>query len=181
MAMSIGAEMLDDDLRSEIVTIPDFPIPGIQFKDITLLLANGKLFNRAIDELSRRVERLSFESIVAIEARGFVIGSAIASRLRTGLVLARKPGKLPGDYDAYDYTCEYRSGQLEVRAGTLRSGCGYLIVDDLLATGGTARATANFVAYNRGVVAGYCFLVEIAALRGRDNIDDAEIISLLSL
>src|SRR5215469_2257846 len=101
MATPSAALVLDNQLRSEIVTIPDFPIPGIQFKDITLLLANGKLFAAAVDELCRRLGKLNFESIVAIEARGFIVGSALTSRFHCGLVLARKPGKLPADYLTY--------------------------------------------------------------------------------
>jgi len=166
-------------LKGHIGSIPDFPIPGILFKDITPLLANGEAFATAVDSMTASVEDIDFDAILAVEARGFLFGAPIASRLRRGLILVRKPSKLPATIDSFDYTCEYCEGTLEVRAGQVRAGRRYLVLDDILATGGTARATADYVSRCRGTLVGYCFLIELAFLRGRDLLSDAPVRSVV--
>lgn len=126
-----------------------------------------------------QVQPLDFDSVLAIDARGFILGASLADRLGAGLILVRKPGKLPGAVESFDYTCEYCSGQLEVTAGSVSPGLKCLIVDDLLATGGTARATADFVTAKGGIVCGYAFMLEIGGLRGREQLGDAPVISLI--
>jgi adenine phosphoribosyltransferase len=154
-------------LKESIVSIPDFPIAGINFKDITPLLADPALFPLAIDELYKLMSSWEVDAVVAIESRGFIVGAPLADRLRAGLIPVRKPGKLPGGKDCFSYTCEYSTGTLEVRENAIREGGRYLVVDDLLATGGTARATYDYITAKGGAVAGFGFLVELTALNGR--------------
>jgi adenine phosphoribosyltransferase len=170
-----------DVLRPYIGSTRDFPVTGIDFKDITPLLADADAFPLAIDELHARVEQaeLDADGVLAIESRGFVVGAPLAALLRRGVVLVRKPGKLPGQNDAFEYACEYCTGTLEVRPEAVQAGRRYIVVDDLLATGGTARATADYVLGKDASVAGYCFLVELTFLRGRELLDDAPVISLV--
>lgn len=167
-------------LKQEIVSIPNFPIPGIDFKDITPLLAQGDKFALAIEELRRPLMDLDFSAIVAVESRGFIIGAALASHMQRGIILVRKPGKLPGAIDSFGYSCEYCSGTLQVRCGSIRPDHRYLVVDDLLATGGTARATADYIAQAQGHVAGFCFLVELSFLGGRQLLQEAPVITLIN-
>jgi adenine phosphoribosyltransferase len=166
-------------LRSAILSIPDFPIPGIDFKDITPLLARRDTFPLAIDALVTMLAPQDVDGVVAIESRGFLIGAPLASALRCGIVLMRKPGKLPGETDRFGYSCEYCDGTLEVRRGAVKSGGRYLIVDDLLATGGTARATADYLGTRNATVTGFTFLVELAVLEGRRRLVEAPVYSLL--
>jgi adenine phosphoribosyltransferase len=170
---------VDAWFKSDIASIADFPIPGIDFKDITPLLANQEKFAFAIEALAKPLNGLPLDAVIAVESRGFIVGAPLASVLRLGLVLARKPGKLPGERDSFGYTCEYCSGTLEVRRGSVRPGLRYLIVDDLLATGGTARATADYVSAKGGEVIGFCFLVELTMLEGRSRLLDGAVFSLL--
>jgi adenine phosphoribosyltransferase len=169
------------DLKAVVATYPNFPTPGIAFKDITPLVADGDRFSRALDAICGRLEaeRVEFDAVVAVEARGFLLGTPIADRFRRGLLLVRKPGKLPGPVDTFGYTCEYCSGTLQIRAGAFKPNERYLIVDDLLATGGTARAVADRVAAAGATVGSYCFLVELSALGGRALLRDAPVVSLL--
>jgi len=166
-------------LKEAIRTIPDFPVPGIGFKDITPLLARSETFALAIDAMCRALDSPDLEAIVAIESRGFVVGAPLANRLGTGLILVRKPGKLPGEKDSFSYQCEYCSGTLEVHRDAIQPGSNYLIVDDLLATGGTARATADYVTRAGGRVFGFSFLVELTALKGRALLREGPVFSVL--
>lgn len=159
--------------------VADFPIPGIRFKDISPLLAQEGAITSAVDMLERAVSSTSIDLVLAVEARGFVLGAPLADRLGAGFVMVRKPGKLPGETDAFGYTCEYSEGELEVTKGIVRLGARCLVVDDVLATGGTARATADFVLSSGGIVSGYCFLVEIGLLRGRTRLGDAPVFSVI--
>jgi adenine phosphoribosyltransferase len=181
-SVATDTEDLVAALKASIPTYADFPAPGIAFKDITPLLADGDRFAATIDWLCARLEsaKTTFEAVLAIESRGFVFGAPIAARFRSGLVLVRKPGKLPGLVESFDYTCEYCAGRLEVERGAIEPLARYLIVDDLLATGGTARAVADYVAQRGGAVAGYCFLVELSFLDGRALLGDAPVFSLLT-
>lgn len=166
-------------LKEAILSVPDFPIPGIDFKDINPLLEHGEKFSLAVRELTRLIGALPSASILAVEARGFLFGAPVAGNLARGLILVRKPGKLPRDTDTFTYSCEYCSGTLEILSGSVRSGESYVIFDDLLATGGTARAIADYVKAKGGLVSGYGFAVEIGALQGRSLLSDAPVVSLL--
>lgn len=172
---------LSEQLKMNIVSVPDFPVDGIDFKDITPLLEDGEKFASAIDGLVAGLtgEVGDFDTVLAVESRGFVFGAPVASRLRRGLALVRKPGKLPGAPDRFAYTCEYCSGTLEIRRGAVVPPCRYLVLDDILATGGTARAVADYVVGRGAEVAGFCFAVELSFLDGRAMLDDAPVVSLL--
>jgi adenine phosphoribosyltransferase len=169
-------------LKGSIASYPDFPTPGIDFKDIAPVLADGEQFGAVIRAMCAGLasEGVDFDAILAIESRGFIFGAAIASHLDRGLILVRKPGKLPGPVATFDYTCEYATGVLEVHRDAIHPGGRYLVLDDLLATGGTARAVADHLTRLGGVVAGYCFFVELTFLEGRDRLADAPVMSLLT-
>lgn len=171
---------LEEELRNGIATVPDFPVPGIQFKDIAPLLARPGIVQRIAAALAADVAQLQVDTVLAIDARGFVVGAPLADRLGAGFVMVRKPGKLPGRTLGFDYACEYCTGRLEITDGTVRAGARCLVVDDLLATGGTARATADCIVGLGGAVVGYCFLVELAFLGGRTRLADAPVASLLT-
>lgn len=167
-------------LKQHIIDIPDFPIPDINFKDVTPLLAHGEGFSLAIDELCLLLSPLDFDAVVAIESRGFIIGAPVAHHFRVGFILVRKPGKLPNTKDSFNYTCEYRTGVLEIHQGAIKPGLRYLVLDDLLATGGTARASADYIVKSGGKVAGFCFLIELSFLKGREAlIEEVPVVSLL--
>ena len=170
---------LEATLKQHIASIPNFPIPGIDFLDIAPLIAQKDGFSLALDSLCQLLLPIEFDAVAAIESRGFIIGAPVAHQFRTGLVLVRKPGKLPGEKDSFAYTCEYCSGALEVQRGAIQAGARYLVLDDLLATGGTARATADYISLNGGIVTGFCFLVEISMLKGKALLVDAPVVSLL--
>lgn len=175
-------ELAPDGVRSftrEMREIPDFPVPGILFKDISPLLAEPGVLTDTVSAIEPLVAPLEPARLLAVDARGFILGAALADRLRAGFVMVRKPGKLPGDVHQFDYTCEYCTGQLQVTTGVVQPGDRCLVVDDLLATGGTARAVADYVAGRGGIVVGYCFMVEIVALGGRTRLHDAPVVSLL--
>jgi adenine phosphoribosyltransferase len=177
----VGPESVQS-LKQGIASVADFPVRGIDFKDITPLLADGERFASVIDgmcdELAAR--EIEFDAVFAVEARGFIFGAPIAAKMRRGLELVRKPGKLPGDSDAFNYSCEYCDGTLEVRRGAVRPGLRALVLDDLLATGGTARAVADHVSREGGVVAAYCFFLELSFLEGRQLLEDAAVLSLVT-
>jgi adenine phosphoribosyltransferase len=169
-------------LKQGIPSVADFPVAGIDFKDITPVLADGERFAASIDALCDRIDEagIEFDAVFAVEARGFIFGAPIASRMRRGLELVRKPGKLPGNADAFPYSCEYCDGTLEVRRGAVRPGLRALVLDDLLATGGTARSVADHILQGGGVTAGYCFFVELTFLNGRELLADAPVVSVLT-
>jgi adenine phosphoribosyltransferase len=167
-------------LKSLIREIPDFPVDGIGFKDITPLLANEKAFALAINQSVARWRTTPIELVVAIESRGFLLGAPLAHAISAGLVLVRKPGKLPAAKDRFAYTCEYCSGTLEVHKGSITLGKKCLVVDDLLATGGTAVATAEYVKSVGGDIAGFSFLVELSFLNGRTILSQAPVHSVIA-
>lgn len=172
--------MTPTEIKSLIVDVPDFPKPGIVFKDITPLLQNPAAFRASIDQLAERCEGLHADGILAIESRGFIFGAALAQRLGLPLELVRKRGKLPRRSISVAYELEYGVDHLEVHADALRPGGRYLIVDDVIATGGTAAAVADLVSRQGARVAACVFLIELGFLAGRRKLDGHRIVTLIS-
>lgn len=167
------------DLKSLIRDIPDFPKPGILFRDITTLLANPKGLQHTIDLLSEKCGDLAIDYILGMESRGFIVGTPLAYRLGVGFIPVRKPGKLPAAVHTVEYELEYGTDRLEMHQDALKPGNRVLIVDDLIATGGTAAATANLVERSGATLAGFAFVIELAALNGRQHLPQVPIISLV--
>jgi adenine phosphoribosyltransferase len=168
-----------DQLRSLIRDVPDFPKPGILFKDITPLLEHPAGFRETIERLAQGAEAFRAEHILAIESRGFIFGAALAHRLDLPMHLVRKRGKLPRESVSIRYELEYGFDHLEVHADSIRPNERYLIVDDLIATGGTAAATAALVRQQQGVVAGFAFVIELKFLAGREALGDEPVCALI--
>jgi adenine phosphoribosyltransferase len=168
------------DLERHIRTVPDFPRPGISFKDITPLIENGEALHAAVDALALATYGLDYDRILSAEARGFVLGTALAYRARKGLILARKPNKLPRETISATYELEYGTDSLEAHADAISEGTRVLVADDLLATGGTAHAMCELVENAGGTVAGVAFLIELTYLNGRSRLAPYEIISLIT-
>jgi adenine phosphoribosyltransferase len=168
------------DLRSHIRDIPDFPKPGIVFKDITPLLLDPRALSAAVGGLAEWAQPLEIDLVVAAEARGFILGAALARELGAGFVPARKPGKLPHDTVSAEYVLEYGVDALEMHADALAHGTRVLLHDDLLATGGTARALAELVERAGGRIAGCGFLVELSFLGGREKLEPYDVHTLVS-
>jgi adenine phosphoribosyltransferase len=168
------------DFKSLIRDVPDFPKPGILFRDITTLLRDPEAFRRAVDGIVGRYRGEGLDQIVGIESRGFILASAMAYTLGTGLVPVRKPGKLPAATISETYQLEYGEDSLEMHEDAFDAGSKVLIVDDLLATGGTAQATVSLVRRAGGDVAGCAFLVELAELGGREKLGDVPVFSLIT-
>ena len=160
--------------------VPDFPETGIVFKDITPLLANPTGFTHTIDWLADRLVTTRAEEILAIESRGFIFGAAVAARLSLPLHLVRKPGKLPRTTVGIDYALEYGTDRIEIHHGVLRSGVRYAIVDDLIATGGTAGATARLVREQGAEIVSCLFIIELNFLGGRKQLDDCRVNSMIA-
>jgi adenine phosphoribosyltransferase len=171
--------MLGVDLGSYVRDIPDFPKPGIVFKDITPVLAAPEALDAAVRGLADFARPLDVELVVGAEARGFLLGPAIARELGAGFVLARKPGKLPRATVQAEYALEYGVDTLELHSDAVHQGSRVLVHDDLLATGGTASATCSLVEQLGGVVAGCAFLIELAFLGGRERLVGRDVQSLL--
>jgi adenine phosphoribosyltransferase len=167
------------DLRALVRDIPDFPQPGIVFKDITPLLLDARALDGAVSGLAQMVDTQAIDLVVAAEARGFILGAALARELGAGFVPARKPGKLPHETVSAQYVLEYGIDALEVHADALAGGARVLIHDDLLATGGTAAALCELVASLGGVIVGCAFLVELSFLGGRRRLVGHEVHSLI--
>jgi adenine phosphoribosyltransferase len=168
------------DLRERIRDIPDFPKPGILFKDITPLLLDAEALSAAVAALADWARPLEVEYVVAAEARGFILGAAIANELGAGFVPARKPGKLPHATIAAEYILEYGVDALEMHADALADGARVLLHDDLLATGGTARALAELVQETGAEVVGCGFLVELGFLHGRQQLSGYDVKALIT-
>ena len=166
-------------LRAAIRDVPDFPKPGIVFKDITTLLRDEALFRRALDLMSVMCGDLAVDKVVAIESRGFILGGALALRLGAGFVPVRKPGKLPWKARRASYLLEYGSDSLEIHEDALKPGERALVVDDVIATGGTACAVRELVASLGATVASFAFLIELGFLDGRAKLAGSEIRSLI--
>jgi adenine phosphoribosyltransferase len=167
-------------LGRSIRTIPDFPRPGISYKDVTPLIEDGNTLHAAVDALATATDGLSYDRILSAEARGFVFGTALAYHARKGLVLARKPNKLPRETISASYALEYGTDALEIHTDSIPTGTRVLVVDDLLATGGTARAMCQLVENAGGTVAGVAFLIELSYLQGRDKLHPYEVISVVT-
>ncbi len=169
-----------DHVISLIRDIPDFPKPGIVFKDITPVLGDANAFASVIDAFQSKLEGDAVHRVVGIEARGFIFGAALAQRLGVGFVPVRKPGKLPSNIDRITYDLEYGTDALEMHKDALNSSERVLIVDDLLATGGTAEATASLVRKQGAEVAAFGFVLELGFLRGRARLNSDRVISLVT-
>jgi adenine phosphoribosyltransferase len=167
-----------EELKRAIRDVPDFPKTGIVFKDITTLLGDARLFRRAADLLTAQCGHLRVDKVVAIESRGFILGSLLADRLGAAFVPVRKPGKLPWRTLRAEDALEYGTDALEIHADAVTAGESVLVVDDVIATGGTAAAVGELVRRLEGKVAAYVFLVELDFLGGRARLDGAEVLSL---
>ena len=165
-------------IRDHIRAIPDYPQPGVTFRDITPLLGEGAAFGRAIDDLVARFNDVEVSRVIGIESRGFILGAAVAYRLRAGFVPVRKAGKLPGRVAYEEYELEYGTDRLEIHWDAIHADEPVLVVDDVLATGGTARATANLVEALGGRVVGIGVLMELADLDGRSRLGGYRVESL---
>ncbi|MCZ6626396.1 MAG: adenine phosphoribosyltransferase [Deltaproteobacteria bacterium] len=167
------------EIRQAIRDIPNFPKAGVVFKDITPLLGNGPLFKRTIDLLADRYRSQGVDIVLGIESRGFIIGAALAYTLGAGFCIVRKPGKLPYKTHSVSYELEYGSDALEVHRDALPPGARVLIADDLIATGGTAAATAALVSKLGGNVVDCAFVIELSFLKGRERVKPCGVFSLL--
>jgi len=167
------------ELEKLIRNVPDFPQKGIIFKDITTLLQDGDAFRQAMNQILKKYLDANIDKVVAIEARGFILGGVLAYKLGCGFVPARKPGKLPAPTIREEYTLEYGSNALEIHQDSINKGDRVLIVDDLLATGGTALATAKLVEKLDGEVIAIQFLIELGFLNGREKLPKYSLHSLI--
>lgn len=167
------------DFRVYCRDVPDFPQKGIIFRDITNLLKNGPVFKSIIDAIGRNYDAARIDSIVCIEARGFLIGSALAYRLGCGLVPVRKKGKLPWKVYRQSYDLEYGQDQIEVHQDAITPGQNILIVDDVIATGGTVEAVVKLVKEMKGNIVGAAFLIELTELNGKERLQDIPVFSLI--
>lgn len=167
------------NIRSVIRDIPDFPKPGIIFKDITPLLSNGLLFGKTIDLIAERYRGQKIDTVLGIESRGFIFGSALAYKLGAGFSVVRKPGKLPYDTHSASYELEYGKDTLEIHVDAVRPDARVVIADDLIATGGTAAATAELVSKLGATVVECAFVIELGFLNGREKLKPHKVFSVL--
>jgi adenine phosphoribosyltransferase len=173
---------MSDDIariRQAIRDIPDFPKPGIIFKDITPLLANGPLFAKTIDLFAERYQNQKVDTVLGIESRGFIIGAALAYKLGAGFSVVRKPGKLPYETHSASYQLEYGVDTLEIHIDAISRDARVVIADDLIATGGTAAATAQLVTKLGGTVVECAFVIELSFLKGREKLKPYGVYSVL--
>ena len=168
-----------NELKTRIRHVPDFPKPGILFYDVTTLLRDPQGFKLSIDSLADPYTNAGISLVVGIESRGFILGSAVADRLRAGFVPVRKVGKLPHTKIRVSYDLEYGTDSLEIHSDAVESGQKVLVVDDLLATGGTARATVDLVRQLGGDVAGVAVLIELVGLNGRSKLQGENVMAVL--
>ena len=169
-----------DSLKKHIRSVPDFPTEGILFYDISTLMKDARHFREAVDRMTWTWVGDEIDKVVGVESRGFIFAPILASRLNAGFVMVRKPGKLPADTLGRTYALEYGEDLLEMHADAISSGERVLIVDDLLATGGTARATVELVEEAGGKVVGVGFLIELEELEGREQLQGYRVEALLS-
>lgn len=178
--MENNRDLTMDDLKNIIRDIADFPKKGIIFKDITTLLADAPSYQRMVDLISHRYVGKKIDKVVGVEARGFIIGAALAYKLGAGVVLVRKPGKLPGETIKKSYELEYGTDSLEIHVDAIKKGERILIADDLLATGGTISAVVEMVNGMGGDIVECCFMAELEFLNGRKRLPDGKVYSLLT-
>ena len=173
--------MSDDiaSIRGAIRDIPDFPKPGIVFKDITPLLSNGPLFGKTIDLIAARYRGQKIDTVLGIESRGFIVGAALAYKLGAGFSVVRKPGKLPYETHSASYQLEYGKDTLEIHIDGIAPKARVVIADDLIATGGTAAATAELVSKLGGTVVECAFVIELSFLKGREKLKPYGVYSIL--
>ena len=171
--------MNEQQLKETIRSIPDFPSEGVLFRDITTLVKNPEAYESLISAIADELRPLDVDIVIGPEARGFVIGAAVAYAIRAGFVLARKPGKLPGEVNRISYGLEYGSDCLEIHTDAIQPGQRVAIVDDLLATGGTARAAAELVREMGGEVAAMAFAIELTDLGGREKLGDYPVVAAI--
>jgi len=167
------------ELKDYVISIPDFPSPGIIFRDVTSILQDGEGLHLAIDELLAMLKDVDFDVIVGAESRGFIFGMPVAYELRKPFVLARKPGKLPRETVSMEYELEYGTGTIEMHKDSIKPGQKVVIIDDLIATGGTVEAIAKLVEEMGGEVVKICFIMELAGLEGRKKLSKYEVESAI--
>lgn len=170
---------MNNDLKNYIRNVKDFPKAGIVFRDITTLLKNPSALKHAIDELQESVKELKIDKVVGIESRGFIFGGMLAERLNVGFVPVRKPGKLPAETEKEFYDLEYGKDSIEIHKDAIQKGDRVLIHDDLLATGGTAKAAINLVEKLGGEVVAVLFLIELSFLKGREKLEGYKVKALV--
>ena len=168
------------DLAMTIRSVPDFPVEGILFYDITTMLKDPEAFRESVDQLVNYYQETEVDVVVGVESRGFIFGAPLAYKLGVGFVPVRKPGKLPAEKLAESYELEYGTNTLEIHKDAIQQGQKVLVVDDLLATSGTAKATCNLVEKLGGQVVGAAFVIELNFLKGREQLKGYDVFSLLS-
>lgn len=176
----VGVERLQESLRELVRNVPDYPKPGVVFKDITPLLKDGEAFASVVGAIAKHYQAQGIDYVVGIESRGFIFGAAVATALGAGFIPVRKPGKLPHHTHRCEYALEYGTDALEIHQDAVEPGKRVLIVDDVLATGGTAAAAVELVHCTGGQVAGLAFLIELGFLNGREKIPGLDVLSLLT-
>ena len=160
------------DLKQKIRTIPDFPEPGILFRDITTLLSDAEALNETIERFAEHYKNEKIDVVVGVESRGFIIGTPLAIRMGLGFIPIRKAGKLPGPTHGVDYDLEYGKDRVEVHQDAIPEGSNVLLVDDLIATGGTIEGSAKLVKKVGGLIVGYAFVIELTDLKGRERLQE---------
>ncbi len=167
------------DLKRFVRDIPDFPVKGIIFRDVTPLLKSSHAFRAAIDEMANILSDLSFDCIVSPEARGFIFGSALAYKLGKGFIPVRKPGKLPYETVSFEYQLEYGTAELQIHSDAIEPNQRVIVIDDVLATGGTAEAIGKLIRKLGGEVVAMCFLIELTYLNPRERLKNYEVRTVL--
>ncbi len=167
------------DLKSKIRVIEDYPVEGISFKDITTLLKDREAFKETLNLMEDALNDIDFDYIVGIESRGFLFGAPLADRMKKGFIPVRKPGKLPADIEKVSYDLEYGANELEIHKDAINKGDRVIIIDDLIATGGSAQATAKLIESLSGEIAGFEFLIELTSLKGRELLKDYKVKSII--
>ena len=168
-----------DDLKKAIRSIPDFPKKGVVFRDISTLLANPDAFNKTLDLMEKYCRERGANKIVAIESRGFLFGGALANRLGIGLVIVRKPGKLPAETISQEYELEYGTDKIEMHTDSINEGDSVIVIDDLVATGGTLEASCKLIEKSGGKISGIAVLVDLAFIPWREKLKGYDILSLV--
>ncbi len=171
--------MKKSELKNSIRNIPDFPKAGILFRDITTLLKDKDAFKKAIDLLAKNYRKQNIDIVVAVESRGFIFGAAVAYKLKTGFVPVRKKGKLPSKTISATYDLEYGTDTLEMHEDAISEGSRVLIIDDLLATGGTVKAVTELIKKLKGQIVGIAFLIELKDLKGKDKLKEYPLLSIM--